>query len=206
MKSKSLIPHTIYLQELSIWPPFWPPISLHWGRWGRWRPNAECICIINSLDKFVVSKARVWYPTWHTFWKFNFTPFLPAQLPPGPPQKVGLESTKWKILLGASISTQTIQHIPNSANSDNPVNAQLLFYRPLCPTFLKFSFFSFQNQGKIAETYAYSKNVTLYCFLCQSCVDKYRYFVKQIATTLQVLRKTTFFKFLIFLSSGKELL
>ena len=128
----------ICLQEVSIWPPFWPPISLHWGCWGRWRPNAECICIINSLDKFVVSKARVWYPTWHTFWKFNFTPFLPAPLPPGPPQKVGLESTKWKILLGASISTQTIQHIPNSANSDNPVNAQLLFYRPLCNFFLNF--------------------------------------------------------------------
>ena len=116
------------LTGISIQPPFWSPIFLHWG---RWRPNAECICIINSLDKFVVSKARVWYPTWHTFWKFNFTPFLPAPLPPGPPQKVGLESTKWKILLGASISTQTIQHIPNSANSDNPVNAQLLFYRPL---------------------------------------------------------------------------
>ena len=74
----------------------------------------------------------------------------------------------------------------------------LSYILEICPTFLKFSFFSFQNQGKIAETYAYSKNVTLYCFLCQSCVDKYRYFVKQIATTLQVLRKTTFFKFLIF--------
>ena len=71
----------------------------------------------------------------------------------------------------------------------------LSYILEICPTFLKFSFFSFQNQGKIAETYAYSKNVTLYCFLCQSCVDKYRYFVKQIATTLQVLRKTTFFKF-----------
>ena len=66
----------------------------------------------------------------------------------------------------------------------------LSYILEICPTFLK-SFFSFLNQGKIAETYAYSKNVTLYCFLCQSCVDKYRYFVKQIATTLQVLRKTT---------------
>jgi len=74
----------------------------------------------------------------------------------------------------------------------------LSYILEICPTFKKISFFSFQNQGKIAETYAYSKNVTFYCFLCQSCVDKYRYFVKQIATTLQVLRKTTFFKFLIF--------
>ena len=59
----------------------------------------------------------------------------------------------------------------------------LSYILEICPTFLKFSFFSFQNQGKIAETYAYSKNVTLYCFLCQSCVDKYRYFVNPLTAS-----------------------
>ena len=77
----------ICLQELSISQQFWPPISLHWGRWGRWRPNAECICIINSLDKFVLSKARVWYPTWHTYKKVQFYSFFARPAPQGAPLK-----------------------------------------------------------------------------------------------------------------------
>ena len=57
-------------QQLSIWPPFWSPIRLHWG---RWRSKTENIRYINSLDKLAISNPQVWYylqelSIWAPFW------------------------------------------------------------------------------------------------------------------------------------------
>ena len=52
----------IYFQELSIWPPLWPPISLHWGHW-----RSPKITIFKRLHDFWCGEFVVrWYRTFRT--------------------------------------------------------------------------------------------------------------------------------------------